>query len=185
MVGATGSTVFGRRAGRVRGGRCGAEQPATGGALVYTRPMLHKKRSRSLFRAHGQFSTRVDGRLIISDVTGPWNKELVEEWALASQPVALGVGRHVGIAVIHGSMLCTPEALQVLRRSAAYAARVLDCVAHVIVADKTVEGRDFVEPSFFKAYQDVLPLAMFYTLAEARAWSEALLDALPGSGTKA
>ncbi|MEJ7806541.1 MAG: hypothetical protein WKG03_11570 [Telluria sp.] len=129
-----------------------------------------------VFRAHGEFLTRVDGRLIISDVTGPWNKELVEEWAVAAQPVAMGVGPHVGIAIIHGSMLCTPDALLVLRRSAAYAARSLQCVAHAIVAGKEVEGRDFVESSFFRAYAGVLPLAIFYTLDEARSWAFGLLD---------
>ena len=139
--------------------------------------MQHKSPPTSPFRSHGNFLTRVDGRLIISDVTGPWNKELVEEWAIAAQPVAIGVGPHVGIAVIHGSMLCTPEALLVLRRCAGYAAHALACVAHAIVADKTVEGRDFVESSFFRAYEGVLPLAIFYTLEEARSWAEGLLEA--------
>ena len=131
----------------------------------------------SAFRSHGEFLTRVDGRLLISDVTGPWNKELVEEWASASGPVARGVGPHVGIAIIHGSMLCTPEALEVLRNCAAYAARSLECVAHGIVAAKDVEGRDFVESSFFRAYEGVLPLAIFYTIEEARQWAYGLLDA--------
>ncbi|WP_426107875.1 hypothetical protein [Massilia sp. TSP1-1-2] len=139
--------------------------------------MLHKRTPTHAFRPHGTFLTRVDGRLIISDVTGPWNKELVQAWALAVQPVAMGVGPHVGVAVIHGSMLSTPEALLVQRRCAEHAARTLGCVAHAIVADKTVEGRDFVESSFFKAYEGVLPLAVFYTLDEARSWAAALLNA--------
>ena len=138
--------------------------------------MLYKHLTTSAFPAHGDFLTRVDGRLIISDVTGPWNKELVEEWACAAHPVAKGVGPHVGIAIIHGSMLCTPDALLVLRRSAEYAARGLECVAHAIVAAREVEGRDFVESSFIKAYEGVLPLAIFYTLDEARQWAFGLLD---------
>ena len=112
---------------------------------------------------------------MISDVTGPWNKELVEQWALASNPMAKRVGAHIGIAVIHESMLSTPDALLVLQRAAEHAARSLGCIAHVIVADKTVEGRDFVEPSFVRIYDGVLPLAIFYTLDEARAWSLARL----------
>ncbi len=129
------------------------------------------------FRAHGKFFSRVEGRLMISEVTGPWNKELVEEWALGSNPVAKSLGMHIGIAVIHGSMLCTPEALLVLRRAAEHAAKALSCVAHVIVADKSVEGRDFVESSFIRTYRGVLPLAIFYTLDEAREWSLAQLAA--------
>lgn len=116
---------------------------------------------------------------MISEVTGPWNKELVEEWAYGSQPLALALskqGPHIGIAVISGSMLCTPEALKVLRQAARYAATELHCVAHVIVADKTVDGRDFVESNFMRAYEGVLELAFFYTLDEARAWSLARLQ---------
>ena len=115
---------------------------------------------------------------MISEITGPWNKELVEQWALESNPVAKSLGTHIGIAFIHGSMLCTPDALLVLGRAADHAARALDCVAHVIVADKTVEGRDFVESSFIRTYNGVLPLAIFYTLDEARAWSLARLAEL-------
>lgn len=129
----------------------------------------------SSFRPHGKFLSRVEGRLIVTEITGPWNKELVEHWAMESHPLAKSLGAHVGIAVIHGSMLCTPDALMVLRRAAEHAAVALDCVAHVIVADKTVEGRDFIEPSFIRTYEGVLPLAIFYTLDDARAWSLARL----------
>lgn len=139
--------------------------------------MQNRRPPTSHFQAHGEYLTRVDGRLIISDVTGPWNKEFVEQWALAAGPVAKGVGPHVGIAVIHGSMLCTPDALLALRSSAEYGAHHLDCVAHAIVADKAVEGRNFVESSFYNAYQGVLPLSIFYTLDDARIWANALLDA--------
>lgn len=145
--------------------------------------MLPKPPSPPVFRAHGHFTTRVEGQIIISDVTGPWNKELVEEWAYGSQPVAKRVsarGPHVGIAVISGSMLCTPEALAVLRQAARHAATTLRCVGHVIVADQSVEGRDFVEPTFMRAYEGVMPLAIFYTLDEARAWALARLAEHPG-----
>lgn len=140
--------------------------------------MIAKPPPPHVFRSHGQFATRVEGRLIISEVTGPWNKELVEEWAYGSQPVVQAMaahGPHIGIAVISGSMLCTPDALMSLRRAAAHAAAHLGCLAHVIVASRDVEGRDFVEPNFVRAYDQVLPLAIFYTLEEARAWSLARL----------
>ncbi len=137
--------------------------------------MPSKPPTASPFRAHGTFLSRVEGRLIISDVTGPWNKELVEQWALEAGPVARQLGPHIGIAVIHGSMLCTPEALLVLRQAARHARASLACVAHAIVAAPSVEGRDFVEPNFIRAYDGVLPLAIFYTLDEARAWALARL----------
>lgn len=129
------------------------------------------------FRSHGEFSTRVEGRIIISDVTGPWNKELVQEWAVSSHALVKSVGPHVGIAVIHDSMLCTPEALVVLRRSAEYAAQSLHCIAHAMVADKSIDGRDLVDSSFIRAYDGVIPFAIFYDLDAARVWGLAQLAA--------
>jgi hypothetical protein len=82
----------------------------------------------------------------------------------------------VGIAVVRESMLCTPDALAVLRRAAAYAATSLACVAHVLVADKSVDGRGLVDASFIRAYQGALRFAIFYSLEEAQAWSLALLE---------
>jgi hypothetical protein len=139
--------------------------------------MRHKPSSPPVFRAHGQFSSRVDGRLIFSSVTGPWNKELVQEWAVSSHALVKSVGPHVGIALIQESMLCTPEALQVLRHSAQYAAKSLHCIAHAMVADKSIDGRDLVDASFLRAYEGVIPFAIFYTVDEARAWGLALLAA--------
>ncbi len=112
---------------------------------------------------------------MISQVIGPWNKEMIELWAREAQPVAKSLGPHVGIAVIHNSMLCPPDALVPLGRSAKYAAEMLECLAHAIVADKSVDGRDFVESNFIRTYAGVLPLGIFYTLDDAREWGLALL----------
>ena len=132
------------------------------------------------FRPHGSFSTRVEGSLIISDITGPWNKELVAAWALQCYPMATALsksGPYVGIAVISGSMLCPPDAMEALRRAVKYSATSLRCTAHVIVADAGVDGRDFLEPVFARIYEGVVAHRIFYDLDAARAWS---LDHLRG-----
>jgi hypothetical protein len=132
----------------------------------------------SLYRPHGRFATHIEGRLMVSEVTGPWNKELVEAWAQQCYPAAkeLGAGGpYVGIALIRNSMLCPADALEALARVVRYSAERLNCIAHVIVADATVDGRDFLEPVFARIYEGVVAHAIFYTLDEARAWSLALL----------
>jgi hypothetical protein len=130
------------------------------------------------FRPHGKFSTRVEGRLMISDVTGPWNKELVQYWGQRCYPEAKALSEHgpyVGIAIIHESMLCPPDALEALGQIVRFSATRLHCIAHVIVADAAVDGRDFLEPAFARIYEGVVAHEIFYTLDEARAWSLALL----------
>jgi hypothetical protein len=59
-------------------------------------------------RQHGEFACHVDGRLIVSDVVGPWNLELVQAWAaeLHRHASLMTPGPHVGIAIVHGSILC-------------------------------------------------------------------------------
>lgn len=132
----------------------------------------------SSFRPHGTFNTRIEGRLIVSEVTGPWNMELVQHWGKSCLPVATelaATGPWIGIAVIRESMLCPPEALAALRRIVAHSATQLHCAAHVIVAGPEVDGRDFLEPIFARVYEGLVEHAIFYTFDEARAWSLALL----------
>lgn len=132
----------------------------------------------SAFRPHGKFSTHVEGRLIVSEVTGPWNKELVEYWGLHCYQAARELsdsGPFVGIAVIRNSMLCPADALEALGRVVRHSATKLHCIAHVIVADASVDGRDFLEPVFARVYEGVVEHAIFYTFEEAREWSLALL----------
>lgn len=130
------------------------------------------------FRIHGEFKSHVDGQVVVTEVTGPWNKELVEAWSAFMYPIALEVsarGPYVGVALIRGSMLCPPDALESLRRAANYAAKHLKCLCHVVVVGPEVEGRGFVEPSFVQIYRDNIPYKFFYDIDEAMAWSHELL----------
>jgi hypothetical protein len=133
------------------------------------------------FRVHGNFNCYIDGQVLVTEVTGPWNKELVEAWAEFTYPIALAAssrGAYVGIAQIHRSMLCPPDALEALRQKVRYASKHLNCICNVVVAGHEVEGRDFVEPNFVQIYENVVPYRFFYELDEALAWSHELLQDL-------
>jgi hypothetical protein len=130
------------------------------------------------FRTHGEFSCYCEGQVLVTEVTGPWNRELVEEWGQFIYPDALVLsarGPYVGIAHIHRSMLCPPDALAALSKLVHYASKHLRCICNVVVVAPDVEGRNFVEPSFVKVYGDTVPYKFFYELEEAKAWSQALL----------
>ncbi|PWF54940.1 hypothetical protein [Massilia glaciei] len=130
------------------------------------------------FQAHGEFKTHVDGHLIVSEVAGPWNKELVEDWAadafnqLKAAPPA---GALVGITIIRGSILCTPEALDALARAVRYGANHLDCIGNCIVAADDVEARSLLEPIYARLYIGVTPYRFFRDFDTARQWAFALL----------
>lgn len=115
---------------------------------------------------------------MITEVTGPWNRELIDYWAQQSfaQASALSAeGPYVGIALIRESMLCPPDALETLRKVVKYSATKLNCVANVIVADRSVEGRHLMEPTFAKIYEGVVEHRFFYELEPAMAWSRGYL----------
>ncbi|MES3024293.1 MAG: hypothetical protein V4857_22220 [Pseudomonadota bacterium] len=132
------------------------------------------------FKAHGEFKIHVDGHLLVSEVTGPWNKELVEDWAtdafnkLQAAPPTRAL---VGITIIRTSILCTPEALDALARSVRYGANHLGCIGNCIVASDDVEARSLLEPIYSRLYIGVTPHRFFRDFDSAKAWAAELLAA--------
>lgn len=121
---------------------------------------------------------------MITEVTGPWNRELIDTWAahcLAPARELAAGGPYVGIAVVRESMLCPPDAIEALRKVAQYAAARLQCRGFVVVAGPEVEGRDFLAPTFARIYAGVVAHQIFDALEPAMAWSLALLAA-PDAG---
>lgn len=126
------------------------------------------------FRPHGEFTIRVDGQIIISDVTGPWNKELVETWGRQVYPTAkqlAAVGPNAGIAIVHESMLCPPDALASLKLLVQYSATKLNCVSHCIVASRDTAGRDLLESTFARIYEGIVAYQLFDNFDDALAWT--------------
>lgn len=131
-----------------------------------------------IFRPHGEFRSRIEGRIVITEVTGPWNRELVEAWARHVYPDVKKLaesGPHVGLAIVRKSMLCPPDALEALARVARYAVKHLHCIGEFIIADAGVEGRGLVERPFERIYEGVVPFRFFETYEEAKAHADALL----------
>ena len=125
-----------------------------------------------LFRSHGRFISSVEGQVLITYVTGPWNRELVKEWMREMGPVAMEVSAHgpyVGIAVIEQSMLCPPDAMELLGQAVRFASENLRCLANLVVAAPGVEGRHLVERHYVRIYEGVTQYGFFDTLDEARA----------------
>jgi hypothetical protein len=134
---------------------------------------------RNIFRPHGWYgNSRIEGRSIITEFNGPWNKELIGNWSRDITPMAKEIGKqgpYAGIAVIRKSMLCPPDALELLELAVKYSAEKLNCIAHIIVADKNVEGRNLVEQTYARIYAPHVAYNFFDTLEEARSWADALV----------
>ncbi len=136
--------------------------------------------ARAPFTIHGTYQLRVRGRLILSEIVGPWNIEMLDDFASQFAPLAaqLGASGPIGSLGIHtGSLLTSPESNARLRKMVTHgkAHYQLRCCATVTAPD--VEGfilaRSMLEP----IYAGVVPFRVFDRLEPAVQWMETVLRA--------
>ena len=130
------------------------------------------------FNPHGEYKLRLEGRVLISELVGPWNLELVDAWMKAAHPMVkelAATGPHVHMTIVTGSLLCTPEALDRLAAVIVYTTAQMQCVGNPVVAAANVEGRALFEPMYARIYHGSPPRGLFLDYASAKAWSLAVL----------
>jgi hypothetical protein len=136
------------------------------------------------FSQHGEFELSIDGRLLVVDVVGPWNLELIQNYTAQVAPLArqlASTGPWVLISVARRSVLFTPEAIEALRETAQRHSAESRRVATAYVVGPTVEGYQVVNAIFEDIYRDVCPMAIFETRAEAEGWAAEQLRLHKGS----
>ncbi|MES3022445.1 MAG: hypothetical protein V4857_12770 [Pseudomonadota bacterium] len=132
----------------------------------------------SKFRPHGDYKLRLDGRILVSDLQGPWNLELVDSWMRAAYPMVkelAATGPHVHLTVVTGSLLCTPESLDRLANVIVYTTANMKCIGNLVAASAEVEGRALFEPMYSRIYADSPPHGLFYDFDSAKLWALELL----------
>jgi hypothetical protein len=130
------------------------------------------------FRPHGQYKLRLEGRVLVSELLGPWNIELVDTWMKAAHPIVkqlAATGPHVHMTIVTGSLLCPPDALDRLAAVIVYTTAKMQCIGNPVVAAANVEGRALFEPMYARIYDGSPPRGLFLDYASAKAWSLALL----------
>jgi hypothetical protein len=130
------------------------------------------------FRPHGEYKLRLEGRVLISELVGPWNLELVNTWMKAAHPIVkqlAATGPHVHMTIVTGSLLCTPEALDRLAEVIVYTTAQMQCIGNPVVAAADVEGRALFELMYARIYDGSPPRGLFFDYASAKAWSLQLL----------
>ncbi len=116
---------------------------------------------------------------MVSEIIGPWNLEFIREWSTASIPYCEQMragGPWVAVAMISGSMLATPEAMDALRKVIVNSRQIYGCVGHALVAAPDVAGRGIVELAFERSYGDITSTAFLNDYASAKAWAQKLLN---------
>ena len=125
------------------------------------------------FKAHGQFGLHRDGQVIVVEATGPWNLELIQQYAHDVLPVIRDIsfdGPWGSVVVVRNSVMFTVDAAAALReagfRNAKSSGRV--AVAYVIPPD--VEGAPFAPSMIRNIYEGLNPWAIFAEVQDAMAW---------------
>jgi hypothetical protein len=132
----------------------------------------------SNFMPHGAYKLRLEGRVLVSELVGPWNLELVDTWMKAAHPMVkelAATGPHVHMTIVEGSLLCPPEALDRLAAVIVYTTAKMQCIGNPVVAAANVEGRALFEPMYARIYDGSPPRGLFLDYASAKAWSLDLL----------
>lgn len=135
-----------------------------------------------LFKPHGTFKLRSEGQILIQDVDGPWNEEMVAIWAPALRPYAEMLdaqGPWAAMVVFHGSLLTSPAAIQRMRKSISYSARTYRAVAYAAAAGPEVEGHSLASRVLGPVFDGLTPFECFDTVTAAQAWLQGRVDAAP------
>ncbi len=130
--------------------------------------------SKFVFRPHGKFKIWTEGALLLTEVIGPWNRELVLQWQKQAIVVAKELGQrapYVGITIVRESILCPADAMEAIGQATSYALARLNCLANVVVAEHDVVGRDVVQ----FAYEKIDVGHYFDDVETAKNWALALL----------
>jgi len=124
-----------------------------------------------VFMEHGLFEVKIEGKLLLVDATGPFNKELLIQYEKALETCihTLEVSEWNQVIILHQLSLFTPEAEQVLtntvinRRS-----RGLIACAIVLI---NVEGESLIKTQMSRCYDRARVKHNFTTsIHEANKW---------------
>ena len=128
----------------------------------------------SIFRPHGRFHIWIEGQLLLTEVTGPWNRELIEYWAAQARQLTQEFSAdrpYVAITTVYDSILCPSDAIDRIAQAIEFSHTNLPCLENLMVAAHDVEGRELVQSTYRR-----IGIRRFYTKFEdAKAWAEQAL----------
>lgn len=131
------------------------------------------------FAVHGDVKVAIKGQIIIAQVHGPWNIELIQLYRDLISPLIAQVsakGLWGLIVQVTGSVVCPPDALALIQQgaNADILASKRCCTSYVIHPD--TEGYNLMLPIWFDIYRDKNPFEIFATIEAASEW---VLQKLP------
>jgi len=130
------------------------------------------------FSIHGEVAFTRQGQILVTDVQGPWNAELIELYKAQMKPYVAEMaqaGPWGLILVLHNEAACPLDAIEGIRRGVIEQAKNWRrvCTSYVIAPD--VLGYRAMDPVWRNIYRDVIPCEIFERREDALAWTLAQL----------
>lgn len=126
------------------------------------------------FRPHGVSHFEEHGQVLVLRSEGPFNAEHIQSLAPAFREHGGRLqqrGPWATINVVTRSLLSTPEAVEMLRKSAQWTHDHLGRVAAAYVATREVEGRLIMLGEIRGSCAGIMPIEIFEEFAPAEAWA--------------
>ena len=130
------------------------------------------------FAPHGSYRAWRDGAIVYVEATGPFNKEIIEEFRRLTLPIFAELPPNrpqATILIQRVSAMATPEAIEETRRNANLVEQRHARVALAYVMGPDVEGREIMEIRLREVFADHPAFEIFETVEEATAWARPLV----------
>ena len=135
------------------------------------------------FPAHGSASYRIEGRLLVADIDGPWNLELIQQYHLGMRPFIEQLakdGPWALVIAIHRAAACPPDALDLIRKGAIAQSQTSGRVCAAYVIAPGVPGHRIMDRYWRSIYAGVHSFEIFEELDAAILWSSENVAAAGG-----
>jgi hypothetical protein len=130
------------------------------------------------FPRHGEFRIQVDGRIVRSELVGPWNIETARDYIRQLDMVVeheLTGQRWASLVVCLQSILFPLDMIAPLRASIQARVAKTNQAAVAMVVAPEVEGYRVLHPTIRRIYDGLIPFEIFDTLEDAQAWLARML----------
>jgi hypothetical protein len=132
------------------------------------------------FPGHGASRFERRGQVLLLFSEGPFNAEHIQSLVPEFQTLGEALSRDgpwASVNVVTRSIISTPDAVDMLRKSAEWTRDAYHRVAAGYVAGPDVEGRAIMLPILRQCYAGVMPVGIFHELEEGMAWAQAQIAA--------
>lgn len=136
------------------------------------------------FTPHGEFKLHREGQVIVIEAAGPWNVELIRNYARDVAPVTREIaadGPWGAVVEVTRSILFTVDAAQALREAGFRTAKTAGRIAVAYVVPPEVEGACLAPAILKRIYDGLNPWAVFTDRRAAMDWMHAQIEAYRSS----